>query len=154
MREKVGQKFFFTGNVFYFQKLLCSTFSHVLKKSSYNFHLKCQNTFWTLIYCPLRFFLLDFARKIWPKSFIQWKDCLFFRSFFFSHLLGPKEMILLLPQCFSEYLLDPLRLSPEVFQTRYCEKSKPKSFIPWKVCFLFKKVFVFSNLLGPRKRIL
>ena len=84
MREKFGPNLLFTGKIAFFQKVLFSTTSQVLKEWSYNFHSSCQNTFWTLIVCPLRFFTFDIARKNRPKYFIHWKSWLFLKKFLFS----------------------------------------------------------------------
>ena len=59
----------------------------MLQKWSNNFHKNCWNTFWTLINFPLRFVTLDYTRKR-PKSFLHWKDCLFFSKLYvFQQLL-------------------------------------------------------------------
>ena len=46
-----------------------------------------------------------------------WKE-LFFEMFASIDFLGPKELILLLPEKLPEYLLDPYKFSAEVCHTR------------------------------------
>ena len=93
------------------------------------------------------FFMFDNRRKNRPQKFFHWKVRLFFsKTWFFINLLGPKELILLLSQYLSEYLLDLYSLSFEVCHTRYYEKKEtPKIFIHWKDCVLFFKNLWFQQ---------
>ena len=77
------------------QNFMFSETSWVLKKWSYNFNINCQVTLWNLISCSLTFVMFYNTRRNRRKSFLHWKDCLFFQKFlFFSNLLGPEEMVL------------------------------------------------------------
>ena len=60
----------------------------------------------------LRFITINNARKIWPKLFFTGKIAFFIKTFVFNNVLGPKELILDLPQKFSNYLVDPFRVVP------------------------------------------
>ena len=87
----------------FFQKIVFSTTSQVLKNCSYHRHNHGEKTlrtvtnctlrfvtlnitrkngpktsFLTLWNCPLMFITLDIRRKNRPKSFLHWKVCLFF----------------------------------------------------------------------------
>ena len=74
------------------------------------------------------------------------------KNSFFINLLGPEELILLLPQYLSENLWDLYNSSHEVSYTRCYEKKKtPKYFIHWKVCVFFSKICDFNNHLGLKK---
>ena len=84
IREKRGHDFFLTGNIAFFQKIVYSTTSQVLKKWSYNLDSNCQTSFWTLKSRPLRFFKLANTIKSWPKIFPHKKICLFFQKIVFS----------------------------------------------------------------------
>ena len=83
--KKTSQNFFFTWKIaFFFQKVVFSTTSLVLKKQSLFFHSNCQTNFWTNRNRHLRFFKLEYTRKNWPKTFPHWKTCLFFKKILFS----------------------------------------------------------------------
>ena len=96
MGEKIGQNLFFTGKfAFFSKKIVLSTTSLVLQKRSCNFHSNCQNTLSILINCPLRFVTFDNSRKDRPKSFLHWKECIFFSKIcVFNNFLGVTELIL------------------------------------------------------------
>ena len=64
---------------------------------SYQLPGNCQNTLLTLIICSLTFFMFDKTRKKRPKTFLHWKDCLYSKLCVFNNLLGPKEMLLYVP---------------------------------------------------------
>ena len=87
--------------------------------------------------------VFDNRRKNRPQVFFHWKVRLYFsKIWFFINLLGPKELILLLAQYLSDYLLDLYTSSLEVCTTRYYEKKKtPKYFNHWKVCLFFKNLW-------------
>ena len=89
-------------------------------------------------------FMFDYKRKNRLQFFFHWKNRLFFsKTWFFINLLGPKDMILLLPQYLSEYLWDLHNSSFEVCRTRkYEKKNRPKYFTHWKVCLFFKNLWL------------
>ena len=98
MREKTSQKLFFTGKFAFFFKNLC--FQQPLRccrndpKSSAAISI-CQITLWTRVRRSLRFVTLDNARRNRPKSFLHWKECIFFSKIcVFNNRLGVKELIL------------------------------------------------------------
>ena len=71
---------------------------------------------------------------------------------FFINLLGPEELILLLPQYLSENLWDLYNSSHEVCYTRCYEKKRRRNiYIHWKVCLFFSKICDFNNRLGLKK---
>ena len=65
----------------FFQNLLFSKASQILKNCSYNFQSNCQNIFWTIKNCSLMFVTLDDTRNNGPKTFVTVKTdilkCLF-----------------------------------------------------------------------------
>ena len=77
--EKKWAKFFSPLEMLpFFQNIVFSTTSQVLKKCSFKFHSNCQKSLWTLIKCTLILFMLDNTRQNRPKSFPHYKGCLFF----------------------------------------------------------------------------
>ena len=96
-REQIGQKNFSLEILLSFQNFVLSTTFQVLKKGPYNFNSKCDKSLWTQINCFLRFMTLDETRKNGPKAFVIVKK-LIFEVFVSIDFLGPKELILLLPQ--------------------------------------------------------
>ena len=83
-RRKGPKSFLHWKDCLFLQKFIFSATSSFLKKWSYNFNSKCQNTFWPFTICPFRFITLDDARKNRQKSFLHWKICLFFQKLVFS----------------------------------------------------------------------
>ena len=68
--------------------------------------------------CSLRFGILYSTKKI-AKIFSSLERLPFFQKIcVFNNLLSPKESMLLLPQYFSENLLDPCKTFPVVGHTR------------------------------------
>ena len=120
LREKIGQNLFFARNfAFFSQNFVFLTTSLVPKNWSYYFHNKCQNTSWTLRICFLTFVMFDNMGTNRPKSFLHLKICLYLPIFWvFNNLLGPKKLILLLPQSSPKYLLDPYKVFLEFCYAR------------------------------------
>ena len=144
---------FFIGRIDFFWKHLCSTTSLVLRKWSYNFHSNCQSTLSTLIYCSLRFVTNDNRRKIGQNFSLTEKIDFFSKPLVFNNLLGVTEKILQSPKKMSEYFVDPYKLSREVCHTRQCGKKCAKNFPLLESLPFFYQIFVFNNLLGPKKII-
>ena len=90
--------------------------------------------------------MFDIGTKNRPQKFFHWKFRLFFsKIWFFINLLGPKELILLLPQYFSEYLLDFYTSSLEVCHTRYYEKKRHRNIFSLEILPFFFRKFVIST---------
>ena len=105
------------------QKFVFSTTSKFLKKWSYNFHSKCQNTVWTLTNCSLRFLRFDNTRKKKRQKLLSsWKQ-LFLELFVPIDLLGPKKLILSLAQWLSKNLVDLYKGLSALFQVGYYEEN-------------------------------
>ena len=96
--------------------------------------------------------MLDNTGKCRPKSFLHWKDCLFFSKIcVFNNLLGPEKCsyeihsksqntLWTFIKCFMSFsLLDNTGKSGQTF------------FFHWKDCLFFSEVRVFNNLVGPKK---
>ena len=65
---------------------------------------------------------------------------------FFINLLGPEELILLIPQYLSENLWDLYNSSHEVSYTRCSEKKRRRNiYIHWKVCLFFQKSVISTT---------
>ena len=88
----MGHNFFSTGNFAFFSKT-CVFNNHLYpKKCCHKFHCNCQESFWTLISCFLRFITLENTRKKGKKNVIA--KTAFFELFFSVDLSDPQEMIL------------------------------------------------------------
>ena len=109
----------------YILKCLFLSTSKVPKKGWYHLHKKFQKNSWTLENgCFPIFSCSIIGEKIGQKFFSSESSPFFSKIWFFINLLGPKELILLLPQYLSDYLLDLYTSSFEVFHTRYYEKKR------------------------------
>ena len=75
--EILGQNVFFTGTIAFYQKLVVSTTSQVLRNSSYHFHINFQNVFCPLISCFLTFFMFDKTKKVCQNLFCTWEFACF-----------------------------------------------------------------------------
>ena len=117
-------------------------------------HNNCRKTFWTITNCSLIFVMFDATRKNRPQYFFHWKNCLFSKICVFNNLLGPKKMLLLVPQQLSEYLVEPYKLFPEVCHTRCYEKNWATIFFSLEKLPFFSEIGVLNNLLGPEKELL
>ena len=97
---KIGQSLFFTENFAFFSQIfVISTTSLVPKNWSFYFLNNGQNILWALTNCSLAFFMFDNKGTNRPKSSLYWKVCLFlWETCVFYNLLGPKELILSIPQ--------------------------------------------------------
>ena len=97
-RRKKRPQFFFQRKVRLFsQKFDFSLTSWVLKNWSYHFHSICRKTcwtftprLWTLVYCSLRFIILDKTGKNGPK-FLSLEDGSFLKCLFPSTSKVPKK---------------------------------------------------------------
>ena len=148
--RKNGSKFCHFENSNFLKCLFLST-SKVPTRVSYHLHKKTQNNLWILLNCSLTVFMLDITRKNRPQNFFLWEGGFFVSKIcVFIHPLGPKELILLLPQYLSEDLLNLYNSSHEVCHTRFYEKKKDaeKLYSLEKLRF-FSKICDFNNLLGP-----
>ena len=84
---------------FFFQKIVFSRTSWVLKNWSYYFNSQGQNTLWTLLNWSLSFVMPDNTRKTGQLFFFHWKFCLFFSiSCPFKNFLCLKGMVLKVKQ--------------------------------------------------------
>ena len=127
-----------------------------LKKRSFKFHSFCQIIVLTLINCSLIFVMLNITRKTGQFVSFHWKGCLFFsKNCDFNNILGPKELILLLPQYLSEYLSDLYNSSLEVCHSRYYEKiTDAELFFSLKMLPFFSKSLWFQQPPGLKKNAL
>ena len=146
---KVGQNLFFTENFAFFSQIfVISTNSLVRKNWSYYFHNNCQNTLWTLTNCSLTFVMFDILGTNRPKCSLYWKVCLFFwKTSVFNNLIGPKELILSLPQSLPEYLMDPYKLLPKFCHARYYKKTWSTIFLSLEFLPFFLNFLCFQELL-------
>ena len=131
-----------------------STTSQVLKKWSYNFHSKCQNTFCTLTSCPW-VCQIRIYEKNRPKSSLQGKVCnLFSKNCVFNasyvleiwchnnHSKCQKNFCTLINCPLGFVRLDNTR------------KNEPKKFFfTGKIAF-FSKTYVVYNSLDPKEMII
>ena len=152
--RKLGHLLFFTGKfAFFFQKFMFSTTSQVLQKWSNNFESKCQDTFWNLINCLLRFVTLENTRKIGHKIFFTGYFAFFLKFCVFNNLSGPKK------SCYKFYS----NCQKTFWTLIYCSvkwvnsiirgKMGHNIFFTGKIAF-FSKICVFNNFLGPKKMLL
>ena len=75
--KKNGPKcFLHWRNFLYFQKIVFSTKSYVLKYWYYNDHSKFHITLWILTKYWQEFVILDYTRENRPKFFLHCKDCI------------------------------------------------------------------------------
>ena len=91
---------------------------------------------------PIKFFPWHFScsilREKVGQNLFSLERLPSFQKFVLRNILGPKELILLLPVYLPEYSLDPHKMFPEVCHTQQYEERKPKSFLHWKDCLFFK----------------
>ena len=127
----------------------------MLKKWPYSFRGDCQNIFQTHINRPLRFVILKKKRDKEAKFISSLERLLFSSKVCVSNnLLGPRELILLLPQYLPEHLVDAYILFLEFCHTRKYEKKRPKPFFPLERLPFSSKICVLNNLVGVRETIL
>ena len=101
------------------------------------------------------FFMCDNSRKNGPQNFFHLKNRLFFsKIWIFINLLGPKELIFLLSQYLSEYLLDLYKSSHEVCHNRYYERKEALKFFIHRKDSLFFKNLWFQQPPRSRKNAL
>ena len=78
-------------------------------------------------------------KKYATKLFSLVRYLFFLKNLIFINLLGPKELILLLPQYLPEYSLNIEISSLEVCHTRYYEKKRRRNnLFTWKIAVFFK----------------
>ena len=141
--EKWGKGFLGWRDCLFCRKIVFSTTSWVLYKWSYNLHINCQKTFWTVLNCSSRFVVtLDNKRKEGPRFLSLWKQ-LYSEMFVSIDLLGPKKGSYHWQNSCRKTSWTPtkcpLRLS--LVTLHNTRRSKPKSFLKWKSClFFFKKL--------------
>ena len=136
-------------------KCLFLSTSKVPKKGQYLLHKHCEKTLWILIESSLTFFMFDIARKNTPQNYFPWLGIFFFsKIWFFINLLGPKELILLLPQYLPEYSLNIEISSLEVCHTRYYEKKRRRNNLFTGKIALFFKTLCFEQPLRSFKNAL
>ena len=152
LREKRQQYFSQWKFCLFFQKILFSTTSQVLKECSHKFHSSCHNSFWTPISCFLRFVTLDKTRRNRRQYFFRWNDS-FFQKLVFS---TTSEV---LKKCSYEFYNDcqntclTLKNCPVRFVTLdNTRKNRRQHFFAEKVAFFSKKC-VFNNSLGSKKTL-
>ena len=118
----------------------------MLQNYQCNFHSKCQNTLWTLIYCPPRFVTLENAPKNWPKSFLHWQVCLFFFSKISFWPQQPLRCCRNDPKSSAAHSICQNTLWIRVMRSlRFvtlgnARRNRPKSFPHWKECIFFEKL--------------
>ena len=153
--EKKRPKSFLHWQDFLFvQSFLFST-NYVLKKWSYNFHSVCETTFWNFINRSLRFLTLDSARKNRRKTSLHWADCLFFSKVcVFNNLIGFTEISSNFHSKCQNTSWTPINCQLRFVTLDKARKNRPKSFLHWKVCLFFSKLFVFNNFLDVTQIIL
>ena len=115
--RKNRPQLFYTGKTAFISKNC--VFKQLLgpKKCSHKFFNNCQNSFWFPLNCFLSLVTLDNTTKNGPKVFVFVKKA-FFETFVSIGFLGPKALILLLPQQLPEHLLDLHKLFFEAYHTR------------------------------------
>ena len=150
--RKSRPQHFYTGKTAFFSETC--VFNNFLgpKKCSHTFYINCQNSLMSPLNCILSLVTLDNTTKMGQKFFLSWKK-LFFELFVSIGFLGPKELILLLPQYLPEYPLDPYKVLLEASHTRWFEKSLQLFFFTEKIAF-FSKSCVFNNFLSVTEMIL
>ena len=118
--------------------------SWVLKKWSYNFNISCQVILWNLICCSLTFVMFYNTRRNRRKSFLHWKDCLFFQKFMFSAIswVLKKWSYNFNINC-QVTLWTPIRSSPTFVMFCNTRRNRRKSILHWKGC-LFLQKFMYS----------
>ena len=70
-----------------------------------------------------------------------------------NNILVVTEKILQFPKV-SEHLVDPYKLSLQIFHTRFCQKKQAKIFSSQEMLPFFSKICVYIKLLGPKEMIL
>ena len=134
----------------FFLKCLFLLTSQVPKKWTYHLHNSRQNTLWTLINCCLTYVTCDKTRKSRPNVLHHWKDCLFFKTFFFQQPIRTcKSPYMFQSKC--QNSLWPLIKWSLMFVTLN-DTRKNELLSSWKQ--LIFEMFVSIDLSGPKKVIL
>ena len=109
-----------------------------------------SETLWTLRNCPLMCVTLHNIRRFRPKCFLHWKICLFSKICVFNNVLGPKRIVILIPQWFPEKLVDPQKLFPEVFKIVKYDNLRIDwpNFFPLEEKPSLSKIFPIQQPLG------
>ena len=99
-------------------------------------------------------FMFDNRRKNRPQFFFTGKFTFFSEKiWFFINLLGPKELIWLIPQYLSEYLLDFYNSALGLCHTRYYMKKRRWNNLSTGKIAVFSKICFLNNLLGLKKML-
>ena len=133
-----------------------SATSWVLKKWSFNFNIICQVTLWTPIGCSLTFVMFYITRRNRRKSFLHWKDCLFF----FQKIMFSATSWVLKKWSYNfnincqVTLWTRIRCSPTFDMFCDTRRNRRKSILHWKVAFFFKNLCIQQPLGSWRNGLL
>ena len=112
-------------------------------------HNKCQITFWTPIRCSLTVVVIDITLKSRPKSFLQWKDCLFFKNLCYQEDLRSLKNALIKSRVVVGLAIGSLYFVPWGLSHSIIEgKMGEKLLSLWKQQFF--EMFVYIDRLGPK----
>ena len=146
LREKSVKYFFHWKGCLFSQKIVFSTASYVLKDCSFKFQKNSQNTLWNFRKGSVTFVMFEKTGTNRPKSFLHWKLCLFLAQLcVFNKLLGPKVLIILLPQSPPENLMDPYNFLPEFCHARWYKKNWSINLLSLEKAPFFLKNFCFQQ---------
>ena len=125
-----------------FWKISCYRPLRSQRRNIINYKKSVKQTLWTLHKCLLTFLMFDKSRKKGAKSFLHWKDCLFFskkmcfqqphKSWWNDHSFG--KVIVTIASVLIETVT--WGLSHSIFR----EKTGAIIFAHWKGCLVFKNL--------------
>ena len=96
LRERRATKIYSLECSLFFKNLCFQQPLTSWKKCCHKFHSKSRNSLWSTIKCFLRLVTFDNTKKMGQNFLSSWK--ISFEIIGYIDFLGPKEMILLLPQ--------------------------------------------------------
>ena len=139
-RKNRSKSFLHWKDGLFFQKFVFSPTSQALREWFYNFHSKCQNSFWTLINCSVGVVTLGSTRKFGPKTFVPVKTANFWIVFLYRTLRSQKNDVITWT-----ILIQVLCVPLSVAAWRWScsgigEKIGPNLFFTGKMAFFFKSL--------------
>ena len=154
MRKKRPKSFLHWKVSLFFQKIVFSTTSYVLKNWSYEDQSNCHDTLRTLTKCRLKFVTLDSTRENRPKLFLHCKV-----TFFFQKLMFWTTSQVLKKWSFSFHSKCQKTLWTFINCSRRCVtvdntmKSQPKNFVTMRTAN-FWKTSCYRPLRSQRKNFI
>ena len=141
IREKIGHIVFFTGNIAFFSKI-CVFSNHLgLKKCSYGFYNKCQNSFWILTNCPWGLSHSILREKIGHNIFFIGNIAIFFKSLCFQKPQRSLKSSLISSRVTTRKSFGPLQIVPwGLSHSIIREKIGHKVFFTGNIAFFFKNL--------------